>query len=175
MIIYLSIAGIGVVLLVLSWVFGEVFDFLEFDIGLGDGPGTTSVIAIGLTAFGAAGGLATYAGWSTLLSALTGGVAAVTAGALGAWLLSAIYRQSGGTDDVLPTMRGRAAQVTTTIPAQGLGEVMMSTADATRHVLARSSVDVVLNAGTVVKVVDVIGNTVIVEPMATTSAPVENV
>jgi membrane protein implicated in regulation of membrane protease activity len=166
MIIYLAIALGGVLLLLISFVVGELFEFLDFDFGDvdGDGPGTTSVIAVGLTAFGAGGMLATNAGWGTGISVLTAATSAIALGALGAWLISYLYSGSAGTDSSLDYLQGRVGEVTTTISANSPGEVLMTTHHATRQTLARSATGQAIPSGTLVRVVNVIGNTLVVEP-----------
>jgi membrane protein implicated in regulation of membrane protease activity len=165
MIFYLAVAGLGLVLLLLSIIFGELFDFLDVDVGDGEGgPISGTVIAAGMAAFGSAGALATYYGWGVLLSAGTAIAAAIAFGALSAWVLATLYHQTGGTDSSLGVLQGRLGQVTTSIPASGPGEVMVTGVDTTVHRIARSAGGQAIRVGSIVRIVDVIGSTLVVEP-----------
>jgi membrane protein implicated in regulation of membrane protease activity len=165
MIFYLAVAGLGLVLLVASIVFGELFDFIDFDIGDTDGgPISGTVIAAGMSAFGAAGALASYYGWGVLLSAGVAVAAALSVGALIAWALASFYKQTGVTESSLNVLAGRLGEVTTAISATGVGEVTVTGVDTTIQRLARSANGQPIARGSIVRVVDVMGSTLVVEP-----------
>lgn len=60
--------------------------------------------------------------------------------------------------------RGRLAEVTTSIPDGGLGQVLYRDATGSRQLLAHSRDGGGIAAGQLVRIVDVVGSTVIVEP-----------
>jgi membrane protein implicated in regulation of membrane protease activity len=162
MLLYFAIMSIGVVLLLGSLVLGELLDV--FDFGDGAGPLSGPVLGVGLTAFGATGLLTNMADWPTLLGAITSAVSALGFGAIGWWMMAVIHRQTGSTSTSLSTQVGRIGEVTTRISADGIGEVRLTRSDSTSHVLARSRDGLDIPTGTVVRVVQVLGNSVIVEP-----------
>lgn len=164
MIFYLAVAGLGLVLLVASIVFGELFDFIDVDIGDADGgPISGTVIAAGMAAFGAAGALASYYGWGVLLSAAVAVTAALSIGALSAWALASLYKQTGTTETSLNVLAGRLGEVTTAISGTGVGEVTVTGVDTTIQRLARSANGQPIARGSIVRVVDVMGSTLVVE------------
>lgn len=166
MLLYFIIMATGMTILLLTLLLGEVLDVFDFAMEIGDGGGPLSgpVLGIGLTAFGATGMLTQVYDWPTLLGALTSGVSALAFGALGWWALALVHRQTGSTDQTMSSMAGRLGEVTTRISPDGIGEVLLTSADSTRHVLARSQDGTEIAPGTVVRVVQTYGGSVIVEP-----------
>lgn len=155
--------SLGIILLLVSLVLGEVLDVLDF--GGGDaGPISGPVLGIGLTAFGATGLLTGTYDWPAFLGAITSGVSALAFGALGWWMLAIIHRQTGSSSESIESMRGRLGEVTTRISPDGIGEVLLTGTTSTRHVLARSKSGQSIEPGTVVRVVETYGGSVIVEP-----------
>ena len=174
MILFFLIAMAGLMLLAVSVIVGEVFDFLNFEFGDvdiggdGGGPITTPAISLGLTAFGATGMITQWAGWGVLPSVVTSFVSAVAFAALGAWIALMFYRQTAGTDDAFVTVVGSVGEVVTSITTTP-GEVQISSYGSTHTRLARSLTNERIPAGTIVRIVDVMGNTLIVERASATS------
>lgn len=166
MLLYFVIMALGIGLLLLTLILGEILDIFDFGLDVGDGAGPLSgpVLGIGLTAFGATGMLTRVYDFPTLLGALTSAVSALAFGALGWWILAIIHRQTGSTTQAISSMRGRLGEVTTRIAPDGIGEVLLTTSASTRHVLARSRGGQEIAPGTVVRVVETYGGSVIVEP-----------
>jgi membrane protein implicated in regulation of membrane protease activity len=168
MILFFLIAVAGLMLLAVSVIFGEIFEFLDFDLGdvagAGDsgGPITTPALSLGLTAFGATGMLTQWAGWSVILSVGTSFASALAFGALGAWLAIIVYRQTSGTDDAFAGVVGHIGEVITSI-TDSPGEVQISSYGSTHTRLARTMTGERIPRGTIVRIVDVMGNTLIVE------------
>lgn len=168
MILFFLIALAGLMLLAASVIFGEIFEFLDFDLGdvagVGDsgGPITTPALSLGLTAFGATGMLTQWAGWSVLLSVGTSFASAIAFAALGVWLAMMLYRQTSGTDDAFTGVVGRVGEVITAI-TDTPGEVQISSYGSTNTRLARTMTGEAIPRGTLVRVVEVMGNTLIVE------------
>lgn len=163
MLLYLAIALVGVLFLVASAILGEVLDVLHLDTDDGTSPFSAKVIAAALTAFGATGMITTAADWATALGAVTSGIVALLVGASVWWVTSALYRQTASTDVSMSSMRGRLAEVTIGIPAGSVGEVLMTTAGGTRAMIARSADGAAIPHGETVRIVETVGNTVIVE------------
>jgi len=167
---YLAIALVGVLFLLASSILGEVFDFLHFDTDDGVSPLSGKVIAAALTAFGATGMLASRADWPNALTALTSGIVALLVGASVWWATGALYRQTASTDVTMGSMRGRLAEVTIGIQPGAVGEVLLTAASSTRAMLARSADGSAIPLGATVRIVETVGNTVIVEPVTATDA-----
>jgi hypothetical protein len=143
MIVFFLIAVAGLMMLAVSVIFGEIFEFLDLDIGSdiggGDsgGPITTPAIALALVAFGAAGMLTQWADWGVFLSVGASFVAALAFGALGAWVALLFYRQTSGTDDAFTSIVGHMGEVITSI-TDTPGEVQISSFGSTHTRLART-------------------------------------
>jgi membrane-bound ClpP family serine protease len=170
--LYFAIGLLGALLLVLAAVLGEVTDFFgDHDLG-GDGNGATGkVIAVGMTAFGATGMIATYYDWGALMSGITAALAALFMGAAAWWVIGRLYAGTASTNVEIGAMRGRRAQVTVNIPADSVGEVLVTSADSTRHMIARSRDGSPIPAGVTVRIVETMGSMVLVERLDT-PAPV---
>lgn len=171
MLLYFILALVGTAVLVLSVIFGEIFDFLDFDFDDGVHPLSGKVVAVALTAFGATGMITQYYGWDAPMSALTAGLAAALAGALVWWMLSSLYKGSASTDVNISSLVGRHAQVTVGISASSVGEILVPAADSTRHILARSRDGQAIAAGSTVRIVQSMGNVVLVEREDVSNAP----
>lgn len=147
MTVFLVIGAVGLVVLLVSLLVGEVFDGL-FDALPGDVL-STSVVAGFLAAFGFAGGLAV----GSLGTPLAVGVGVVSGGLVGGgagWLTRSLSRMR--TDDT-PTggaLVGLPGTVVTQIPSQGYGEVSVTVAGHLTKLNARA--DEVLYVGTPVTV-----------------------
>lgn len=174
MILFFLIAVIGLLLLAVSVIVGEIFDFLNFEFGDidiggdGGGPITTPAISLGLTAFGATGMITQWAGWSVILSVSTSLVSAIAFAALGAWVAIMFYKQTSGTDDAFSSIVGHTGELITSITSTP-GEVLISSYGSTHTRLARSRSGNPIPSGTLVRIVEVMGNTLVVEPANSTS------
>ena len=174
MFIFFLIAVAGLMLLAVSVVVGEIFEFLDFtdvfdagDVGGpgdGGGPITTPALSLALTAFGATGMLTQWAGWGIGASVATSLASAIAFGGLGAWLAIMFYKQTSGTEDAFSSIVGHQGEVVTSITSSP-GEVLISSYGGTHTRLARSRLGQRIPTGTIVKVVEVMGNTLIVEQL----------
>ncbi len=68
---------------------------------------------------------------------------------------------------------GRRGQITIQIPAGDVGEVLVTTADSTRHLIARSRDGAAIPTGAAVRVVEALGSAVLVERIEPAAAPVD--
>ncbi len=176
MLLYFAIALVGALFLIASVVLGEVLDLSGGDADGFDGdvhPLSGKTIAVALTAFGATGMITTQYGWSPLMSALTSAVAALFLGAAAWWIISSLYRATASTDVHMASLVGRRGQITIGIPAGDVGEVLVTTADSTRHLIARSRNGAEIPVGAAVRVVETIGSAVLVEPIEPAAAPAD--
>ena len=159
---FLVIGLIGLVLLGISLVLGDLFDGI-FDALAGD-VFSSAVVAGFVAAFGFGGGIAQAAGGPLLLAVPVGIVAGVGFGWFAAWLTRLL--RDGGSDGTPATgdALGRDGTVTSDIPGDGFGTVRVLLGGHVVRLNARA--DRPVAAGTEVHV------TSILSPTAVTVAPV---
>ncbi len=161
MTVLLVLGGLGLALLLVSLVLGDVLDG-ALDALAGD-VFSTAVIGAFVSAFGFGGALADSAGSPLPLTLLVGAGAGVLFGWLAVWLTRLV--KDGGSD-ATPTaddLVGRDGTVTSAIPADGFGSVRVLLGGHVVRVNARAETP--LEAGTEVHV------TSILSPTAVTVAP----
>ena len=177
MLIYFIIAIVGTVFLLVSGILGEVFDFFgagDVDVDGGGSFFSGKVIAVALTAFGAAGMLTSYYDVEPLLGAIISALAAMALGGAAAWLIEKLYQSTASTDVTLTSFVGRQGRLTVGIAANSLGEVQLAAASSTRHFPARSRDGSAIRAGAAVRVVESFGSAFVVEPIdGVPTVPVE--
>lgn len=150
--------GIGVGFLVLSLVFGDVFDFLDFlDLDIGEGVAITPVLFTAIAAFGAGGllGLSAF-DVSAGISALVGLAASVVFGGLAAVFFSALRRQEAPqTFDTQDLVDARGRCDLAIVPGKS-GRVSIRYEGMTRSYTATSKEEI--RVGEDVVVVEAVGN-----------------
>lgn len=178
---FLIIFGVGLLLTVVTFVVGELFDFGggDADAGgdLGDTPSPFSsrILFIFLTAFGGFGFIAQSMDWNaaaSVLSALVGGL--VVAAGTFFLVVMPMARQQGSVHVSESDFLDREAQVTAEIPEDGLGRVTLIAPSSGARVSppARSANGQRIPFGTSVKVVGVGTGVVTVAPLSVgTSIP----
>lgn len=160
---FVIIGVVGLALVVVSLVFGDildgVLDFEHFDIG--DGVLSTPVIGAFLTAFGTAGAmLVAFRDMLPLLAALYGLGAGVALGGLTLVMVRALMNMPTDATPRTADLVGSTGTVVTRIPADGLGEISVIAAGQRMKLYARS--DQPVASGSTVIVVDVTSPTSVV-------------
>jgi hypothetical protein len=167
--VFLAIAAVGLIFLVVSFVFGEIFDDFGFhaDGGGGlDGHGfvDTRAVAVFVTAFGGFGAIGVQLGWGTAASSMLGLASGILLGGLvtlfGRFLQSQQASSSVGNSQLV----GRTAQVTVMIPSGGIGQVSCRVGEERVEKLARSREGVELRPGMLVRIEEIAGDSAIVAP-----------
>ena len=159
---FLVIGVVGLLLLLVSLVLGEVFEGVFDAIG-GDLLSGASVAAF-LGAFGFTGALVADATGSTAGAVAAGLGAGVVTGGLAGWLTQVLRR--GGDDATVrsASLAGRTGSVVSAIPTDGYGDVSIVVAGHITRLNARAGA--ALPAGTPVRVTAVLSPTsVMVEPL----------
>lgn len=160
MIAFLVIGGVGILLLLVSLVAGDVLDgALDFGGDLVSG----TALAGFLGAFGFAGALAFDASRSVTVGIVVGLLVGVVAGLVVGWASSRLRR--GGDEGTVRTadLPGREGAVVSAIPEGGLGEVSIVVAGHITKLNARAAT--ALSPGTPIRVTAVLSATsVMVEP-----------
>lgn len=166
MIAFLLIGAVGLGIIVLALVVGEVLDgvFEAVDADVGGGVFSTPVLGAFLAAFGFGGALILYASdVGVAVAALGGLVSGAVVGAVALAIVRSLVNMP--TDENVRTtdLVGAKGTVVTRIPAEGLGEVTIRHAGQLLKLSARSQGEIV--AGTPVVVTTVMSSSsVLVAP-----------
>lgn len=168
--VFLALGAIGFLLLVVSLITGHEHD-LGAEVHVGP-PGFLSTRAVGvfLAGFGAVGAVAAL----NLPAGSARGLIASTLGVLSGVVLSGIYLaamrliQSQEASSLVGDreLLGLEAHVTVSIPENGVGEVACPIGGQTTRRMARAAGTQAVPEGARVRIKDVYGATVIVEPLA---------
>ncbi len=145
-------AGVG--FLFLSLVFGDLFDFVDID--LGDGFSATPVFFTVIAAFGGGGLLAIEAFEASAGASVFSGLAtSVVAGALAAGFFKMLGKQEAGDGFAIGELVGARGRCTLAIRPGKQGRVAVQARGMTRNIAAVSDTDVAV--GEEVVVLDALG------------------
>ncbi len=169
--VFLVLAAIGFLFLLISFLFGEILGFLEFEHEFehefGDeGPSFFSlrVIAVFVTAFGGIGAIGIYRGYSTLISSMFGLASGVVTGAVVYFFARLLYSQQASSMVDASDLIGVTAQVIVRIPSEGFGQVRCVVGESMIDKLARSRGGVEIPNNSTVRIEEIAGESVIVSP-----------
>ena len=164
--VFLAVCAVGFLFLLISLVFGGLFDFFEtdhdFDVG---GPGffSSRVMAVFVTAFGGFGAVATYYGLGAVPASLVGfGSGLVFGGAIYA-LARVLYNQQASTEVRAGDLVGAIGRVVIGIPAGGVGQIRVRLGEELMDKIARTRDGIAIAENTSVQIEEVLGETVIVK------------
>ena len=164
--VFLAIAAIGFLFLIVSLVFGGIFDFFEhdFDVDHG-GPGILSsrVIAVFITAFGAFGAIATNNGLAPGAASGVGLGSGVVFGGLIYAFMRFLYGQQATSEVLASDLVGQSARVVISIPVNGVGQVRCRIGEELVDKIAQSRDGLAIAENTPVTIEQVLGETVIVK------------
>lgn len=165
--VFLTIALVGIVLLVISVLLDGVFDFLDF----GDGPLSLTTISAFGSIFGFAGYATIGAGGTTTAAAIVGLLAGVAGGLLAWWLTKSFSNSSTSAAINTDTITGTEAYVILRIPGDdGLGEISFSRSGHRFTFAARATNPIA--TGSKVKIVSVLSeSSVMVEEIKNDENP----
>ena len=167
--VFLGIGAIGFLFLLVSLVFGEMFEHLgadadhSFDHG---GPSFLSVrgLSVFVTAFGGIGAIGVRYGLSTVAASGAG----VAGGLVFAYVIYAfakfLYGQQSSSSTSAQDVVGQAARVTVAIPAGGVGQIRCRVGEELVDKIARSRSGEAVPENTSVRIEEILGETVIVSP-----------
>ena len=176
--VFLGIAGLGFIFLLISLIFGEIFSHFEgldsdFDSELGHGgPGflSTRVISVFVTAFGGFGAVATQYGMAPLPASGVGFLSGVFFAGLIYAFARFLWSQQASTETRTFDLLGLTARVVVGIPAAGVGQVRCRIGEQLVDKIARSQDDGAIPENAVVRIEEVLGETVIVARAERTQA-----
>lgn len=164
--VFLSICAVGFLFLIVSLVFGELFDFFDsdhdFDTG---GPGffSTRVMAVFVTSFGGFGAVATHYGLSPVPAAMVGFASGLIFGGAIYALARFLFQQQASTDVRAHDLVGSVGRVVVGIPAGGVGQIRVRLGEELLDKIARTRDGVGIAENTSVQIEEVLGETVIVK------------
>ncbi len=165
MIIFLTLAAIGLLLLLVSAFSGHHIDF-HSDIDHG-GFGFLSVraVAVFLTAFGTIGAIALHYELTTAWSSVWGLVSGVALVAVYVVSMELVKSQQASSLIAEHDLVGLTARITVAIPPDGIGEVSCIIKSQTARRMARSTTGHSIAEGHMVRVAAVQGDICLVEPL----------
>jgi membrane protein implicated in regulation of membrane protease activity len=166
--IFLAIAAVGFLFLLISLVFGEIFE--HFDSGLDSdlehgGPGffSTRVLSVFVTAFGGFGAIATHYGLGPLQASGIGALSGLVLATPVFYFARFLYGQQASSDSHTQDLVGQTGRVIVAIPAGGVGQVRCRIGEELVDKIARARDDGALPEHTSVVVEEVLGETVVVK------------
>jgi membrane protein implicated in regulation of membrane protease activity len=164
-VVFLAISALGFTFLIVSLIFGEMFEHLDVnvdhDLG-GEGPGILSsrVLAVFVTAFGGFGAVATHYGLGTPAASGVGFLSGLFFAALIYAFATFLYRQQASSGVRIAELVNRPARVVVPIPSGGVGQVRCQIGEELVDKIARARDGSAIPDGTVVTIVEVLGDTV---------------
>ncbi|HXW05928.1 MAG TPA: NfeD family protein [Vicinamibacterales bacterium] len=165
--VFLVIGGLGFALLLISLVFGGIFDFfdasLDHDLDHG-GPGffSSRVISVFITAFGGFGAIATHYGLSPLPASGVGFASGLAFGSAVYAFARFLYGQQASSEVRAAELVGQTARVIVTIPADGVGQVRCRLGEELIDKIARAHDGQTIPEHASVRVEEVLGEVVVV-------------
>ncbi len=165
-----AVGALGFLFLLISFLFGEIFDEFDFnddaDQELGDGPSVFSLrtLSVFITGLGGLGAIAELRGAGAVVSltvGLAGGV--VMAAAVYGFALY-LFRQQSSSLVTTEEMTGCRAEVTVAIPAGGVGQARLLIGETMIEKIARSRDGGAIPLSAAVRIDEVAGETLIVSP-----------
>lgn len=166
--VFLALGALGFLFLMVSLVFGEIFEHLDssldHDLDHG-GPGffSTRVMSVFVTAFGGFGAIATHYGLGTVAASAVGFAAGMALAAPVYYFARFLYDQQASTDTRSQDFVGQIGRVVVTIPAGGVGQVRCRIGEELIDRIARAREAVAIGENETVVVEEVIGETIIVK------------
>ena len=168
--IFLSIAGVGFVFLLVSLIFGEIFEHFEgggFDHGLDadhGGPGilSTRILSVFVTAFGGTGAVATHYGLSPLPASGIGFASGVLFASLIYAFARFLWQQQVSSETRTADLVGQTGHVIVAIPRSGVGQVRCRMGEELIDKIARSRDEQAIPENAAVRIEEVLGEMVVV-------------
>ena len=167
--VFLGIAAIGFLFLLVSLIFGEVFEHFDssFDHALDHGgPGffSTRIMSVFVTAFGGFGAVGVHYGLSMLEASGVGFGSGAFFATLILLFARFLYGQQATTKVLSSDLVDKTARVVVAIPANGVGQVRCQIGEEVFDKVARSRSGEAVPENAIVTVEETLGEVVIVRP-----------
>jgi membrane protein implicated in regulation of membrane protease activity len=166
--VFLAIAAVGFLFLVVTMLFGEIFDFFDHDHDFETGgPGIFSsrVVAVFITAFGGFGAIAIRSGMGPFAASLVGAASGVVFGSAILVFARFLYNQQVTSEVRSSDLVGQNARVVVAIPSNGVGQIRCRVGEELVDKIARSLDGAAIPENASVQVDTVLGETVIVKKL----------
>ena len=171
--VFLGIAAIGFLFLLISLVFGEIFDHFDFghdldhDLSHG-GPGflSTRVLSVFVTAFGGFGAIGVYQGLGVLPSSFIGFAGGLVLASVIYFFARFLFSQQASSATSEADLVGRTAEVTVSIPGGGVGQVRCLVGESMVDKVARTRDGSAVPFHSLVKIEEIVGESAIVRPLS---------
>ena len=167
--VFLGLAAIGFLILIVSFVMGEIFDlgdwFGHHDMDThGAGPSFLSgrILSVFVTAFGGFGAIGIHSGFGVGVSTAMGLASGFVFGGIMYVFVRFLHGQESSSDIHVGDLVGNTADVTVAIPKGGLGQVRCSMGESVVEKIARSVDGEEIASNTLVKIEAIVGETVLV-------------
>lgn len=165
--IFLIIGSLGFLFLLISFLIGDLFEFLDFDFDLDTGNDfglfDSRVISMFLAAFGGFGLIGSTLGFGGLFSTLFGLLGGIAFGAIVFYFGKLLYSQQSNSSVTKEDLIGRTAQVIVPILPNQLGQVLFIIGEERIERLARSADNTEIKVGTKVRIDSFVGDSVLVK------------
>ena len=167
--VFLGIAAIGFVFLLISLIFGEVFEHFEggFDHDLDHGGPSflsTRILSVFITAFGGFGAVGIHYGMSMLGASGVGFASGAFFATLIFLFARFLYGQQATTKILSSDLLGKTARVVVAIPANGVGQVRCQIGEEVFDKVARSRGGEAVPENAIVTVEETLGEVVVIRP-----------
>jgi membrane-bound ClpP family serine protease len=169
MIVFLTLAAIGLFLLLISAFGGHHGDF-HADTDHGGGFLSLRAFAVFFTAFGTVGAIGLNRGQTATWSSAWGLVSGVVLVALYVVSMELVKSQQASSLIAETELVGLTARVTVAIPSDGIGEVSCVVKSQTARRMARGASGQPIGEGHMVRIAEVQGDVCLVEPLPQTRA-----
>ena len=168
--VFLAIAAAGLLFLLVSLFFGEIFEHFDtsFDHDLDHGgPSFFSprVMSVFVTAFGGVGAISTYYGLSPVPASGLGFLSGLILSGLVFMFARFLYQQQATSEVRVSDLVGQNARVVVAIPAGGVGQVRCRIGEELVDKIARSRDNGLVPENAAVRVDEVLGEMVIVSKL----------
>jgi hypothetical protein len=171
--VFLGIASIGFLILVVSFLSGELFEHgdlaghdADFHGDVHGGAGvsifSTRILSVFVTAFGGFGAIGIHLGHSIEVSTVAGVVGGLFFGTIIYLFASFLYSQQASSEVRVSDLAGNTAQVSVAIPKAGVGQIRCTLGESVVEKIARSRDGEPIAINTLVKIEAVVGETVVV-------------
>lgn len=172
LLIFLIVGGIGFLFLIFSLIVGDIFEAFDLDLGFdadgGDGHFgvlDSRVISVFLTALGGLGAIGIQFGLGLFISLGMGLLGGLVFGAMVFGFGYLLYSQQSSSSVSERDLIGRTAKVIVGIQPGSIGQISCTVGEEKVEKLARTRDDEKIDAGTMVLIEDVTGDSFIVSKM----------
>jgi len=163
--VFLGIAALGFLVLLITLIFGGIFEHFDFSHEIDHGgPGFFSIriLSVFVTAFGGFGAVGTHYRLSPLASSGLGFVSGMFFASLIYAFARFLYGQQSSTEVRSTDVIGQSARVIVAIPAGGVGQVRCRVGEELIDKIARSHDGQAIPENAGVRVEELLGETVVV-------------